>query len=609
MASQIDPPVLHLISMKVSELIHPDVVDQVYEIERQNVLHEAQPIDAAPSLPKPIPDPSNSQITPDSQQLSTSKTLNDLRSALTTMQDLYFELWVGKWTTAMDWTAAVMGTYVSATLSTLSRSSTYTMSGTSYKDGEVNIEAQMIDDEINKYFGQSAASYYGEEAFSIRMQAYDDILWVVLEWLEGIRFIDVHSSAHYAFNEKNHSHWHGQQFIPTFAHRARVFYDLAEQGWDWHLCGGGLTWNPRLLPYKNAITNQLFISASISMYLRFPGDSNSSPLLAEQRIPDVGETPKTREEDTRDEDEGSDRGRYNPIFRQNAINGYDWLKNSGMLNDQGLYTDGFHIHDYRNNKSATTCDERNEMVYTYNQGVILSGLRGLWEATGNSTYLSDGHELVKNVIKSTGYHHKHRSVEGQWSGLGSNGILAELCDPSGSCNQDGQTFKGIFFHHLTAFCEPLPIEPVEPGSTHGATKEFAKKHLDRCNSYTPWVVRNAKAALATRDAEGRFGAWWRAPYHSSSTEEDTAPLYSTIPDGALDYRNFPALLTNLDIDPETHSEGVDSTELYYLHKHGYANTKTTRSGGDLNDRGRGRTVETQGSGLAVVRAMYEFLKL
>jgi hypothetical protein len=30
--------------------------------------------------------------------------------------------------------------------------------------------------------------------------------------------------------------------------------------------------------------------------------------------------------------------------------------------------------------------------------------------------------------------------------------------------------------------------------------------------------------------------------------------------------------------------------------------------GDANDRGRGRTVETQGVGLAVVKAMYEFLR-
>jgi hypothetical protein len=38
------------------------------------------------------------------------------------------------------------------------------------------------------------------------------------------------------------------------------------------------------------------------------------------------------------------------------------------------------------------------------------------------------------------------------------------------------------------------------------------------------------------------------------------------------------------------------------------NELTNRGGGDLNDRGRGRSVETQGSGLAVVRAMWEFLR-
>lgn len=35
------------------------------------------------------------------------------------MQDQYFSVWLGKYTTAIDWTAAVMSTYVSATLSSL----------------------------------------------------------------------------------------------------------------------------------------------------------------------------------------------------------------------------------------------------------------------------------------------------------------------------------------------------------------------------------------------------------------------------------------------------------------------------------------------------------
>ena len=38
-----------------------------------------------------------------------------------------------------------------------------------------------------------------------------------------------------------------------------------------------MSWNPYLEPYKNAITNELFISASIGMYLYFPGDDNDSP--------------------------------------------------------------------------------------------------------------------------------------------------------------------------------------------------------------------------------------------------------------------------------------------------------------------------------------------
>jgi hypothetical protein len=38
------------------------------------------------------------------------------------------------------------------------------------------------------------------------------------------------------------------------------------------------------------------------------------------------------------------------------------------MSEQGLYVDGFHIAGYSANHSKTVCDERNEMVYTYNQG-------------------------------------------------------------------------------------------------------------------------------------------------------------------------------------------------------------------------------------------------
>jgi len=537
------------------------------------------------------------------------------------MQDRYFEVWLGKYTSAIDWTAAVMSTHVSSTLSSLSRSLSYTMPGTFDKSRKLDVEAQMVDNEINKYFAQTSAYYFGEDHFAIRMQAFDDMLWVVLGWLEATRFVQGHSVGHYAPNKARGREWHATQFVPAFAHRARVFYELAEKGWDWRLCGGGMTWNPSLLPYKNAITNQLFISASTSMYLHFAGDSNCSPFISQH-----GKS-RPRGDQLYDDCDSKNRGRYDPVYLANALNAYNWLKESGMTNSQGLYVDGFHIGGYRTNHSKTTCDERNEMVYTYNQGVILSGLRGLWEATGETLYLEDGHELIQNVIRATGWKKAEPSytpyftrvsqqyknnaaaaeeedqdvLSNDWAGLGYNGILTELCDPSGRCNQDAQTFKGIFFHHLTAFCDPLPSRPARPGRTHAATREIATLHDNSCRGYAAWVVYNAQAALQTRDPEGKFGSWWGAPDITSSSQSVSLHV-PVLPENATDYRNIHAHSYDdayMETDPETVPgwfgyEDEDET--------------TRRGNGDLNDRGRGRTVETQGSGLAVVRAMWEFLK-
>ena len=51
--------------------------------------------------------------------------LEELHYALETMQTNHFQLWVGKWPDSIDWTGAVLGTYVSATLFSLSRAMPY----------------------------------------------------------------------------------------------------------------------------------------------------------------------------------------------------------------------------------------------------------------------------------------------------------------------------------------------------------------------------------------------------------------------------------------------------------------------------------------------------
>ncbi|OMP86544.1 hypothetical protein BK809_0003714 [Diplodia seriata] len=616
--------------------------------------------------------------------------LEELHKALETMQSRYFELWLGQWPTAIDWTAAVMATFVSATLHSLTRSLEYVLPGAE----RPAVEGQRIENEIGRYFSQSVAYYFGEDAFSLRMQAYDDMLWVVLGWLESIKFIDVHTHRHYRHHDHDHgpqaaaaaAQWYGKQFVPGFAHRAHIFYDIAAGGWDTELCGGGMTWNPRLTPYKNAITNQLWISASIGMYLHFPGDDNTSPFMAQDNggnDDDDGGLPTARPHDRR--------------YLQAAVDGYEWLRGSNMTNERGLYVDGFHITDWGKNGSIGTgrCDERNEMTYTYNQGVLLSGLRGLWEGTGERRYLEDGHELVRNVVKATGWaeherrrrrrggrrgNHHHRdegrdddngaldhdddydadsqkqkqeeSERNKWHGMGRGGVLEEACDASAGCSQNGQTFKGIFFHHLTLFCEPLPLWPRSPGVTHGADAATAGLHRQSCKEYATWVAHNARAALSTRDDEGRFGMWWGA---AAAADDDVVEV-SLLPLGAVDYRNDEGVLEgglwllppNIgDYDwsgegaeggPAASSEegrdgggGSGSSGLpSFMGFDPVAEEAAGRgrvaaaaaaekpvgresSGGaevrDKNDRGRGRTVETQGGGVAVVRALWEFVNM
>ncbi|KAH8680074.1 glycosyl hydrolase family 76-domain-containing protein [Tricladium varicosporioides] len=514
-------------------------------------------------------------------------------NALDVLQDEYFATWQGTWPTAIDWTAAVIGTYISSALTTISRTS-------AHKESE-NL--------VNRYFSQLIASYFGQDAFGLRQEAYDDMLWVVLGWLESIKFIETHSSLHYEDET-----WYGTQWSSAFAHRARIFWNMASQGWDTSLCNGGMIWSPYLEPYKNAITNELYITASISMYLYFPGDDNTSPFSGTTAAPP-----------------GVPR---DPKYLAAAIEGYKWLKGSNMTDSQGLYVDGYHVSGWtKNNTSGNKrCDSRNEMVYTYNQGVLLSGQRGLYEATGAKSYLDDGHQLVRDVIAATGWSLDTSSPVdadsgnneslGKWHGLGRGGIMEEACDAPGYCSQDGQTFKGIFFHHLTLFCADLPDHLVLPGEdstfhpilTRESLEETRKFHKKQCERYSHWIRHNAKAVLTTKDKVGKFGMWWGAPIGRRPGIGDGREIRVELPEMAVDYRNggvpedwegkskgVVAKLTRLEMcSCEIDVVRIVDGSVFVPEQYGLGLGTL-----DLNDRGRGRTVETQGGGVSVLRAAWE----
>jgi len=546
-------------------------------------------------------------ISPESKDTSTLEALIDV---LDVMQKHHFELWEGLWPTSIDWTAAVMATHISAALGTLSSSADYILRSSPVHSANVPKSEELI----NRYFSHLISFYFGQDAVAIRSEAYDDMLWVVLEYLEAIKFINLHSSRHYRVQsslggELTSPFWYGEEWIPGFAHRAQIFWSLASKGWNTSLCGGGMIWSPHLLPYKNAITNELFITASISMYLYFPGDDNPSPFVVEGGI----KAPRPP------------IGPQDPMYLAAAIEGYKWLASSSMRNEKGLYIDGFHINDYDKRRDEgeehLKCDVRNEMVYTYNQGVLLSGQRGLWEATGSRSYLEDGHALISSVINATGFDLKYQRVYdeswpsnrggmlGTWYGVGRAGILEEACDAYGTCSQDSQTFKGIFFHHLALFCAPLPPYVIRPGETvdTSALEEMKVWHLDSCGDYGKWIERNAKAAMATINGDGEAGMWWGAPLWSNSDVQGKEN--GEIPKGAVDYRNRGVPDDIVWRDQEESSQNVEDEWVLKSGKQRQQRVYKIRGKPDANDRGRGRTVETQGGAVAVLRALWETVEL
>ncbi|KAK5129402.1 hypothetical protein LTR08_003289 [Meristemomyces frigidus] len=506
---------------------------------------------------------------------------DEFQDTLATMQSPTF--WNGTyWPASIQWIGAVLNTLVVAS----DRSLAHALQ--EYGGGDVPgayTTAASIQIETQKYFSDVEAYYGDEDVIQIFDAAYDDAQWVVLEWLEAIEFINQYDA--YANSAL------GQADIARFAHRAHIFYNIVQSQFDTSLCGGGITWNPALAPYKNAITNELFISSSIGMYLYFPGDTDTDPYPSPAYVNATNTTLPALPA----------LAAHNPSLLTTAVEEYAWFKTHNFTDAQGLIVDGFHISD-----NQTTCDQRNEMVYTYNQGVLLSGLRQLWEATGDAMYLTDGYAFVQTVINATGWYARSAAEAGQWTGLGRNGIMEDYCDAPANCSQDNQIFKGIYFHHLDLFCDPLPTStPLVAGLTKVAPAALASEHASKCASYTPWIKHNANAALSTRNSTGVIGGWWGASY-VNKTQEPWPAYAAPRPRGSSDEWNEPWVLEQ---EPWLcrgwHCrEGGRAKRGNRKRTAGLFSMRGAAAKRDANDGGRGRTVETEGSGLGVVKAASDF---
>jgi len=129
------------------------------------------------------------------------------------------------------------------------------------------------------------------------------------------------------------------------------------------------------------------------------------------------------------------------------------------------------------------------MTWTYNQGIILSGLSGLYKFTGDEGLIRRAQHLIDSVIAS-------------YLVPSESGVLVESCDPFRTCNQDQWMFKGIFLQHLGYFLEDI--------SSFAELSSVTRQNLIK--KYSNFVEANACAVWdVARQKDGKIGNWWDGP--------------------------------------------------------------------------------------------------
>jgi predicted alpha-1,6-mannanase (GH76 family) len=167
---------------------------------------------------------------------------------------------------------------------------------------------------------------------------------------------------------------------------ARVIFARNLAGWD-GVCGGGLWWNTRRT-YKNAISNELFITLAAQLHERTPGDRE---------------------------------------YLSWALRAWEWLTDRALIGPDGLVNDGL----------TADCANNGGTAWTYNQGVILGGLAALYDITGDHGYLSHGESIADAALARL---------------TDARGILTEPCElTADGCDGDATQFKGIFARNLHQF--------------------------------------------------------------------------------------------------------------------------------------------------------------
>jgi predicted alpha-1,6-mannanase (GH76 family) len=223
---------------------------------------------------------------------------------------------------------------------------------------------------------------------------------------------------------------------------ARTIFAHDQEAWD-DTCRGGLWWN-RDRKYKNAITNELFLTLAARLHQRTPGDHGS--------------------------------------YLAWAMREWEWFSSSGLIGPGGLVNDGL----------TADCENNGGITWTYNQGVILGGLAGLHDITGDRAYLEQAESIADTALRELASPPQASRP----------GILIEPNEMTAARrDRDLPQFKGIFMRNL-----------------------YALYRRSRRPGYGAFILANARSLWDhAQNTDHQFGLHWTGPFdHADASRQSSA---------------------------------------------------------------------------------------
>ncbi|RKF81915.1 putative glycosyl hydrolase family 76 [Golovinomyces cichoracearum] len=178
-------------------------------------------------------------------------------------------------------------------------------------------------------------------------------------------------------------------------------------------------------------------------------------------------------------------------YMDEAMKAHNWFQESGLINGNNLINNALNLQ---------TCKNDGNFVFTYNQGILLSGLAELTYGTKDQKYVNLANTIAVAAINAM---------------TDSDGILRESCEPD-ACNGDQEQFKGIFSRNIQFLYKNNPNISAETATL-----------------FKNFLQNNAESIWAKDSVNNQMGLVWSGPKGKVSVQTQSSALDAIVGAAAM----------------------------------------------------------------------------